>query len=64
MAGEEGLVHGDVLDADDALGLEFDDAVDQQKGVAMRQNAPDLVDVKNGHGKGQYNEADSFAGAE
>ena len=32
------LVASDVLDADDALGFQLDDAVDQQKWVAMRQN--------------------------
>src|SRR5207244_3132837 len=40
---EEGLVGGNVLDADDALRLELDDAVDQEHGIAMRQYPPDFI---------------------
>ena len=36
-------------------GFHFHDAVDQQKGVAMRQNRADLVDIQNGHGSRYYN---------
>src|SRR5690606_33735680 len=46
MPGEERLVDGDVLERSDPLAL-FDrhHAVDQQKGVAVRQEFEDLVDV-------------------
>ena len=54
MPVEKRLIHGDILDADNPFGFEFDDAIDQQKRVAMRQDLPDLVNIQNGHGKGQY----------
>src|ERR1035437_4326322 len=54
MAGDLGLVGGDALDADDAIGLHLDDAVDQKKWVAMGQDGPNLVNVQNRHGSLYY----------
>ena len=46
VALEELLVDGDVLDGDDALvGLHLDDAVDEEEGVAVRQEGHDFEDV-------------------
>ena len=41
---EEWLVdRADILDADDAFRIHFEDAIDQQEWVAMRQDLPNLV---------------------
>ena len=46
VAGEVRLVGGDVLDGDDArLALHLDDAVDEQEGIAVREDGHDLDDV-------------------
>jgi hypothetical protein len=43
------LVHGDILDGDDALGaLEFHDAIDEKERVAVRQEIHDFLD-REGH---------------
>ena len=55
MSLKERLVGGDVLDADDAIGLEFDDAVDEQERVAVRQNVADCDVVEDSHGNRYYN---------
>ena len=47
---EKRLVDGDILDADNPFRLEFEDAIDKQERVAMRQDLPDLIDIQNGHG--------------
>ena len=40
------LVHGDVFVADSTLGaLDLFDLVDQQKGIAVRQDALDQLDI-------------------
>lgn len=45
---EEILVDGDVLDADTGLvAIDVDDLVDEQEGVAMRQQLHDLLDVRS-----------------
>jgi len=46
-----GLVDGDVFDGDDALlALHLDDSVDEEEGVAVRQEGHDFEDVhRNGH---------------
>ena len=50
VAGEERLVDGDVLERDDAgFALHFDDAVDEEKWIAVRQDGHDFEDV---HGVG------------
>ena len=46
MALEERFVDGNVLDGDDTLaGLQLDHAVDQEEGVAMRQQLLNLLHV-------------------
>src|SRR6185437_8639254 len=46
MSLEERLVDGDVFDGDAALaGLEFNDAVNQEKRVAVREKTQDFLDV-------------------
>ena len=46
VALELGLVERDVFDGDDALlALDLDDAVDEEEGIAMRQEGHDLEDV-------------------
>ena len=43
------LVDGDILDGHDALlALDFDYAVDQKKGKAVRQNIKNVDDVQRG----------------
>jgi hypothetical protein len=59
MAVEKWFIRGDVFDADNAFGFEFDDLVHQQKRVSVWQNLPDLVHVhqrtsRAGHGNCQY----------
>src|ERR1035437_7094878 len=54
MAGELGLIGGDALDANDAVGLHLNDAVHQKKWVAMGQNGPNLVNVQNRPGSLYY----------
>ena len=51
MPGEERLISGDVLDADNALRLQLDDAVDQEHGVAVRKNSLNRENVQDCHGK-------------
>jgi hypothetical protein len=51
VTGKEGFVNGDVLNSDNALGFQFQNAVDKQKRISMRQDLPDLVDVHYWHGK-------------
>jgi hypothetical protein len=47
VALEKRLVDGDILDGDQAFSrLELDNAIDQQEGVAMRQEFQDLLDVE------------------
>ena len=52
MAREERLVHGHVLDADDAFGLQFLDAVHQKERIAVRQDFADGVNVQGAGGNG------------
>lgn len=48
MAGELRLVCSDALDADSALpGNVFEDLVDQEEGVAMGKNLPDITIYEN-----------------
>ena len=49
MSLEEGLGCGDILNADNAVCIHFDDLVDEKEGVAMRQDVADLVNVQDGH---------------
>ena len=50
MPNKIGFVDGDVLDGDDALArLEFEDAINQKKGVAMRQIFEDAANVDGCH---------------
>ena len=50
MAGEVRLVEGDVLDCYDAgFALDLEDAVDEQEGIAVRQDGHDFENV---HGVG------------
>ena len=50
MAREEGLIRGDVFDAQDPFRIHFEDAVNEQHGVTMRQNAPYLINIQIWHG--------------
>jgi len=50
MASEEGFVGGDVFDAQDAFGIHFEDSIDKQHGVTMRQDAPYLINIQIWHG--------------
>ena len=44
-----GFVGGHILDGDEALlAFDLDDAIDQQKRVAMRQDSLDLHDIEGG----------------
>ncbi len=52
MAGEVGLVDGDVFDGDDAVaGLHLDDSIDEEEGVAVGEEGHDFEDV-HGFGRG------------
>ena len=47
MPDKKGLVDGDVLDGDNPLfALQFQNAVDQQERVSVRQNFKDFVDIE------------------
>ncbi len=50
VAREEGLVRGDVFDAQNAFRIHFEDAVNEQHGVTMRQDAPYLINIQIWHG--------------
>ncbi len=51
MAGEERLVDGNVLDPDDALRLQFENAVHQEHREAVREDLTDLFNVQDRHGE-------------
>src|SRR5262249_22754463 len=46
VAGEKGLVDRDVLDPDDPVALETQDAVHEEQGIAVRHDLLDRVDVE------------------
>jgi glutamate carboxypeptidase len=50
MPREKRLIDGDILDADDALRLQFLDAVHQQHRKAVRENVADRLDIQRGYG--------------
>ena len=43
------LIRRHILNADNMRLVHFDDAVDKQKRVPMRQNLPDLIYIQNSH---------------
>ena len=49
VAGEMGLVHGDILEADYSHVLQFQDPVNEKKWVTMRKDLFDRFDIQNGH---------------
>ena len=54
MAFKEGFVHGDVFDAQGAaVAIHFDDAVDQEHGIAVRHEAEDAADIHDRFADGQ-----------
>ena len=53
VTGEVWLVGGDVFDGDDAVfALDLKDAIDKEKGIAMREDGHDLDDVEGLAGGG------------
>ncbi len=50
VSGEERFVGGDVFDAQDTFGIHFEDSIDKQHGVTMRQDAPYLINIQIWHG--------------
>jgi hypothetical protein len=55
MSGEMRLVDRDVLQPNDRIRRNFDDAVDHEHGVAMRQELRNFLYIERCHGNGYYN---------
>ena len=49
MAGKKRLIHGDILNADDAIGLQLLNAVHQQHGIAVREDVADRLNIHDRH---------------